>query len=408
MVLNVLTIILSSGRGDRSLEEESVIRQMVPPLQKIALQGFESGFSEPESQTSFQAAHDLAGVILRRQLTRLPLDEGPPAEEQEEAEVKLLKCLRALQANADDSAAKAFDLHSCAMLLRDMAFQWKVMRRYSHSRDCTSLISLCVQTLTSDEVVAAVRCLEPLLNDLDSFVYLNCLLCLKQLAHFCFFHNYGTDRLNAALTAFLRELLRSYSTESARAGGRHRAMLGELLLLVLRMTRSAAAHSSVRSTPLPSLLAVRPHLLPLKEICLRMARGRATHSDAALLDDPSTTRRVEVDIRRSMTLSLPGGAADDPQNRAATADVARAAGVADAVLLRQSALSVLAELVVLLHSSSLPMESKDPRDRSAHALYSLVDVLDVAGGVLKMESARSQSSTSCRRCVRIIVTFSPR
>ena len=257
-----------------------------------------------------------------------------------------------------------------------------------------------------------MRCLEPLLDVVDSFVYLNCLLCLKQLAHYCFFHNYGTDRLNASLTAFLRELLRSYSTELGQVGGRHRAMLGELLLLVLRMTRSAATHSSVRSTPLPSLLAVRPHLLPLKEMCLRIARGRATRSDAALLDDPSAASRVEVNIRRSMTLSVPGGAAADdvPQNQAmrkgesgttVAADVARAAEVADAVLLRQSALSVLAELVVLLHSSSLPMESSDPRDRSSHALFSLVDVLDVAGGVLKMETSRSQSSTSCRRCVRI-------
>ena len=72
------------------------------------------------------------------------------------------------------------------------------------------------------------------------------------------------------------------------------------------------------------------------------------------------------------------------------------------MLLRQSALSVLAELVVLLHSSPLPMESSDPRDGSPHALYSLVDVLDVAGGVLKLELSRSQSSTSCRRCVRCL------
>ena len=140
-----------------------------------------------------------------------------------------------------------------------------------------------------------MRCLEPLVDDMDSFVYLNCLLALKQLAHFCFFHNYGTDRRNAALTAFLRELTASYS-EGGKSG-RHRAMLGELLLLVLRMARAA----DPRSTPLPSLLALRSHLPSLKEICLCMAAAR---SDPTLIDDPLAPAGVEVDIRRSMTLNL--------------------------------------------------------------------------------------------------------
>ena len=121
LVLNVLTIILSSGRSDRSPEEEAVIRRMVPPLQKIALQEIDS----PPLQ---EAAHDLAGVLLHRQLAASSLRPAPARHtDEEDAEAQFQKSLRALQETVEDSAAKAFQLHMAVMALRDMASRGKVL-----------------------------------------------------------------------------------------------------------------------------------------------------------------------------------------------------------------------------------------------------------------------------------------
>ena len=186
-----------------------------------------------------------------------------------------------------------------------------------------------------------MHCLVPLLDETDSFVYLNSLLSLRQLAHFCFFVNVGKLRENESLATFLRFAITSFAADEGTGGTltwRRKAMMGELLLLVLRMTRSSMSSTSSHSAPsssssspfpsssgrlsarppLPSLLAVRAQLVALKTACLHIARERVITTTADSIDrlipnQDETT--IKIDLRESMTISISEQKVSNSQNR---------------------------------------------------------------------------------------------
>jgi Required for nuclear transport of RNA pol II C-terminus 1 len=226
-----------------------------------------------------------------------------------------------------------------------------------------------------------------LLQDSDSYVYLCVLTAISKLA----------DLPNSRSTVF-RALLESFSASNegpsaagngggvgsgSSSGGkdrgveetahvllspRHRSLVGEALATVLRRAGDAA----------PSLV---PLLVPS---CIHVARVRPSAEDSRLVESL-------VDLR-AMTMAR---SADDaapevvpvPSSTCAKAPVNEASSAAlagDRALLRQSAMSLLAEAVVCAGWSASKF---------------LIDILDIAAGVLSMEGLAhsTQTSSSIRR-----------
>ena len=152
---------------------------------------------------------------------------------------------------------------------------------------------------------------------------------------------------------------------------RYRALLGESLAVVIRRAGPAAV-------PLvPGLVAA----------CVKMARTRLSREDALLVDaavNLNTMRVITVPekgdeaegVESSQSLEIEGGGNVDRE---------AAAGAADRAILRQSALSLLAEAVVCAGWSASALSTR------------LFDVLDIATGVLSMETESSQIAVATRR-----------
>lgn len=227
-----------------------------------------------------------------------------------------------------------------------------------------------------------------LLQDSDSYVYLCVLTAISKLAD-----------LPNSRSAVFRALLESFSASNERpsaagSGGRvgsgsssgdkdreveetahvllsprHRSLVGEALATVLRRAGDAA----------PSLV---PLLVPS---CIHVARVRPSAEDSRLVESL-------VDLR-AMTMARSADDAapeDDSETRSSTCakaplnEASSAALAGDRALLRQSAMSLLAEAVVCAGWSASKF---------------LIDILDIAAGVLSMEGLAhsTQTSSSIRR-----------
>jgi Required for nuclear transport of RNA pol II C-terminus 1 len=236
-----------------------------------------------------------------------------------------------------------------------------------------------------------------LLQDSDSYVYLCALTAISKLADL---PNSRDTVFQALLEAFSDsnegpsasgdgENLRSGSSSSAKdravqgtahilLSPRHRSLVGEALAAVLRRAGDAA----------PSLV---PLLVPS---CIRVARARPSAEDSQLVESLVNLRTMTM--ARSADDATPE---DEGETKGSTRDEAPvgcallAALAGDRALLRQSAMSLLAEAVVCAGWS---------------ASKYLVDILDIAAGVLSLEgSAHStQTSSSIRRFFSIFVSIS--
>jgi hypothetical protein len=174
---------------------------------------------------------------------------------------------------------------------------------------------------------------------------------------------------SALLSGFSEDGAVPVGTDGATIGpfsARNRALLAEALAVVLRRAGAAAP----------------PFIPGLVAACVKVARTRPSTADAALVDAAVNLRTNRVTVGRGTD------AADGSQS---SADVDAAVAVADLAILRQSALSLLAEGVVLAGWSA-----NAPSTR-------LIDVVDIATGVLAMETAPSQAATSSRRSAAFLL-----
>lgn len=207
----------------------------------------------------------------------------------------------------------------------------------------------------------AISTLFALLADSDSYVYLNVLSAISAL---------GDIARKAVFSALLSGFAEGGTVPLGADGGtigpftaRNRALLAEALAVVLRRAGAAA-----------------PPLIPgLVAACVKVARTRPSLADAALVDSA-------IDLRTNRVTMAGGLEGVEPP-----ADVDAAVAVADRAILRQSALSLLAEAVVVAGWSA-----NAPSTR-------LIDVVDIATGVLSMETAPSQAATSCRRSAAFLL-----
>lgn len=256
---------------------------------------------------------------------------------------------------------------------------------------------------SAEEATSALDALLLLLSDQESFVYLNALVAVRALSE-------GAPKL--VFAALLR--IFAGSDEAAAGGGQgpigstgaipllpqaRRAMVGEALVLMIHR-----AEQLKTSRPVFRLQVVE--LLPsLVHVCLKIAQRRASTGAQSAVQaavDLSTMRVIsrpveehDGDASSSATNLLKneatdGSSGDDHVSSAAGASLAlvpsaqlvQAMEAADADILRQSAVSLLAEALSL----------------AGPAAYKyLDDVIDLALGVLGLEQGHGQSVRAARR-----------
>ena len=269
--------------------------------------------------------------------------------------------------------------------------------------------NLFAQTLSGQDVDLATSSLVALLADSDSYVYLSALTALSRLAdvplmrgrvfkdllHAFSCQPKGQSMIlergsthTADTSQYDEELSEGYSV---CVSTRHRALIGEALGILLRRAGDAAP-------PLvPSLVAV----------CVRVARTRLSKEEEASLEGFADLRTMTLirpvkDDKTITPMALkddngikPASSVTDEKDEGEGVENAQvqqrhqaasatAAAAGDSVFLRQSALSLLADAVVC---------------SGWGASKYLVDIVDIATGVLAMEGIKfsTQASSSARR-----------
>ena len=272
------------------------------------------------------------------------------------------------------------------------------------NRNLLLCANLFAQALSEHDVDLATSSLVALLADADSYVYLSALTALSRLADLPSMRGRVFQYLLKAFScgppgqAMTPERVDTHTIETSQCeeeksdgqgvcvSTRHRALIGEALGTLLRRAGDAAP-------PLvPNLLAV----------CVRVARTRLSKEEENSLEgfadlrtmtlirpitDGNSTSANEV---ANPTSSLNSKKEEEEstvkeeqqlQQQVATA---AAAVAGDSVFLRQSALSLLADAVVC---------------SGWGASKYLIDIVDIATGVLAMEGKKfsTQASSSARR-----------
>jgi Required for nuclear transport of RNA pol II C-terminus 1 len=261
------------------------------------------------------------------------------------------------------------------------------------------------QALSEHDVDLATSSLVALLADSDSYVYLSALTALSRLADLPSMRGRVFQYLLKAFScgppgqAMTSEKDHTHTIETSRCeeersegqsvcvSTRHRALLGEALGTLLRRAGDAA----------PPLV---PHLVA---VCVRVARTPLSKEEESSLEGFADLRTMTLIRPITDANSTSSNEVTDPtsslnkkkeeqesavkeeqrqqQQQAATA---AAAVAGDSVFLRQSALSLLADAVVC---------------SGWGASKYLIDIVDVATGVLAMEGKKfsTQASSSSRR-----------
>jgi hypothetical protein len=239
------------------------------------------------------------------------------------------------------------------------------------------------QALSAEDMQLALDILLPLLVDQESFVYLNTLLVIRALAN----HQPG-----AVFTALLQSFATADSAAPTVVSVVHptlpqarRAMVGEALAQLLVRARA------VKDTRPAHYQKVVQMLPPLVAVCLKLSRQRPTSAAVVAVQDSVDLNRMRIiatapDSASSSELATTDSATLALRSQTSEADIAIAAAAADQDILRQSAVALLAEAVVTAGEG---------------AYRYLDDVLDIAVGVLSMETEFTQSARAVRRYVSI-------
>ena len=314
------------------------------------------------------------------------------------------------------------------------------------------------------ELCRAVEALVLLLSDADSFVYLNALIALRELA--AFHSSYVFERLLDVFCAEpeppqaaqkdppretakgpasrvpgqgggLSEQIEQYDANHVAwdTGRRRRAMVGEALLLIMRALAAGAGAAALSSGTHPNLAAttgtgtagtrsstwhpLQKQLQRLVSCCIKVARRRPSAAEVlaveALADLRAMRMRAAQQLPRTEHGDTPDGSTTHPAT-AGTAAVnpARALSAPPATsdpflsgMQLEAAATAAADGEILRQSSvSLLAEAL----ATAHAWTGLTamglagDVLDVVEGVLQLERWYSESSRATRRAAAFLVS----
>jgi hypothetical protein len=263
------------------------------------------------------------------------------------------------------------------------------------------------QALTVADVEEALSILLPLLVDQESFVYLSALLVIRALAE---------HQPSVVFNALLQSFADTTATERVVSvvypilPQARRAMVGEALSLLLQRAR---ALKDKRPAFYQQVLQLLPGLVP---VCLKLARQRPSAEAARLVQERVnlSSMRIASTMQNSEETTAPrlledADRVDEPsadltlsndhhtQSSTVVTDLtptaratvlaeqhldAAAAEAADQILLRQSAVALLTEALITAQAAAYPY---------------LDDALDIACGVLTMETGYTQSARAARR-----------
>jgi hypothetical protein len=273
--------------------------------------------------------------------------------------------------------------------------------------------------LTEAEVKRALESLVPLLQSEESFVYMNIILVIRELA------NHQLKLVIATLVSIFAGNGGSEgntSTNDSSLGNlkalpkERRVMASETLVQILGSVRNGKSSFPARH---------QPKMLPvLVQVCLKLARDRPLFKEGAdsgaFLDKYINLQSMRVTAGDSSELevlgseelkqnqssalrleqsllslqAMPQSSSQEltaPPTEAAAARAAEAAALtaaaslADAVILRQAAVSLLCEAVATAGAAA------------AAAQGYLGDIVDVALAVLSLEQQADQASRAARR-----------
>lgn len=389
----LLSTMLSLGAPSRSAAEDALIQQFVRPLQSLCQLQF-TFYSQQRYLTSgtFGAEDPTASTYRISSVESVEETYNTPAAAsdtlgQSISDLLLLvlrRCTRSV-----DSLSSASEVNSSSSSADDAStttpeteVQKVIRSAYTNLRhenagvralgvsELVAAIRSPNEALTDSDVsLVALQCME-LLSDKESYVYLAAVHALAFLLS-----RHGRVLLRTLLDHFAGGQGHSVDREvSATLPHRQRALLGEAVCLWLRGGGSAGDRSIVG---------------PLIAVCVRVARGRRD------LLVPNSTSTVTVDLQKFRIQEIETQT-DIPKDHnkqrppvpTVTLSVASVAESADRVLLRQSALSLLAEAVVAAGFGAAPY---------------LADIVDVATGVLVMELGGRQEDRACHRACAFIL-----
>ena len=241
-----------------------------------------------------------------------------------------------------------------------------------------------MQWLSEEDAQLGLSALLPLLVDQESFVYLSALQVLRELAQ-----HHPASVFAALLSSFTADETLHHNLISLSfpvLPQSRRAMIGEALVLVLGQARRTK-----HERPAFHIQIVQ-QLPALVNACLKIARQRSSAAGAETVNqnvDLSKMRITDETVNNpaqsaSTSTQLFAASPQSGMSESEATALRATAEAADEVILRQSAVSLLAEAV-------------QTAGGAAHRF--LHDVLDVAVGVLSMESAYTQSTRAARRYI---------
>jgi hypothetical protein len=353
-VLALLVSMLQMGSGRRGKAEEALLREtLLPHLVVIA--------GQDRNIEVAQTASDLCLIIMTRN-TDVDSTQNDTSKKD-----------NITSSNPTSSGASSFH-DVCREAKRDYIFDESPAMRGLGVRHLIVALREPPHPLTEADLQEASSLLLHLLQDKESFVYLNVIHAIGRLI------DHHRDKLfNSFLSIYSEGIVRhaplGRSRESQPSSAqeyslslRHRAVLSEALGCALRRA-DQMAHQYV-----PQVVAV----------CLRICRRRtdlqSTLNSINSDENSNGENLVDVDLTamRVSVVTVEKGEGDESDKETAR-DIAKRENVvqevclsADEVLFRQSAFSLLAEAIGL---AGLTVRQY------------LMDVVDVAVGALRMETA---------------------
>jgi len=325
--LSLLASILALGNATRPVDEENEIKSLLLPLQRISMKEKDKSIAESASDTAF--------MILNRAAGGLDNANNKSYE-------KVRKTINETIIESQEY------LNSSSPAMRSYAIRLISIALYESENK-----SECI----TEEVFDV---LYKMLNDSDSFVYLHVLQVLTRLADF--------DRqkvFNALLSAFQTDTGNDSSLPERR-----RSLIGEALSSILRKSGDIA-----------------PKFVPFIVVaCIKLIKKRLDIKDENRVEEIIDLRNMKINRTNDENIEddedLKSIRKNERKNEMNEIKILDAALSADSVLLRQSAISLLAEAISTAGWSA--------------ANY-MIDTLDIAVGILTFEMKLTQANRSIRR-----------
>jgi len=327
-VLQIIQSIVLLGNSRRSCEEEQLLRQLLQPLQCIAT-------NESNLEIS-QLATDLSLLLLSRTSSLDSFVKNIASSDNSDTFIDVLM-----------QNQREFLSHDIP------AFRGLGIRNIIVALNSSTAVSM-------DDTVTSLRILLHMLNDIDSFVYLHVIKAISIVAQF------NRQKVSGLLLDGFANGTITLESTNIDLDIRQRSLIGDALSLIIR--RTGHVLTTEGSVYVIGCLAV------LRHVALPSATANSTIDDKF---DLSSVRFLDKD--NTVNELMEGNE-----------DTMYAIVSAENILLRQSALSLLAE--VIAHSGY---------DAERH----LVEVIDIARTVLLVEYRRNQSNAAMRRSAIFLIKY---